>query len=533
MAYRAWLLRRKFTPVHTVAALLLTCAVLCGYKDLLATTRVTAFGNEWNVPVFLIYNGAFLALYTVILIYGQGSRPAPENATPRQIRRARIWRSNRRANARFFAFVCMGAELIATVVAFGLYFPGTSVKNYPKGTDAAESMIRYMHQLEKNSLFFRAETTHSQTLNDGALNGYNGVSAFTSSANVNTTEFMKDLGYGAKNTYNRYCFEESSPVANLFLGLKYMIDRDGKDKTSEFFEQVHSYEGVSLLKNTAYLPLGFLAESSLGELNFANGDHSFRFQNQLFGAATGINSEVWHRIAGENLMITGNDVTINTSNSGGYCSYQDCKSGSNVVYSYVADQDGFLCLHLDLPKRNDYTVSINEVEQYRESISLPQMIAVGQVKAGDIIDVRILCDPEEKGTMTLEAAILNSDRFWEGYRILNASTLELTAFENTFVEGTIRCDRDGLLYTSIPQNGNWKVRVDGEYVEPVLVGACMIGVPMTEGEHLVTFRYENNAFRWGWKITLASALAFAGLIQWYYKPDWKQLFSEQKKKWSA
>ena len=70
-------------------------------------------------------------------------------------------------------------------------------------------------------------------------------------------------------------------------------------------------------------------------------------------------------------------------------------------------------------------------------------------------------------------------------------------------------------------------------MEPVLVGACMIGVPMTEGEHLVTFRYENNAFRWGWKITLASALAFAGLIQWYYKPDWKQLFSEQKKKWSA
>ena len=61
-------------------------------------------------------------------------------------------------------------------------------------------MIRYMHEREKNNLFFRAETTHSQTLNDGALNGYNGISAFTSSANVKTTVFMKALGYGAKNT---------------------------------------------------------------------------------------------------------------------------------------------------------------------------------------------------------------------------------------------------------------------------------------------------------------------------------------------
>ena len=531
MAYRAWLLRRSFTCVHTISAALLTCAVLCGYKDLLAATKVTTFGMELEIPVFLIYNGVFLALYTVILIYGQGRRPIPENATPRQIRRARIWRGNRRANGRLFAFVCMGVELIATVVAFGLYFPGTYVQNYPKGTESAASMIRYMQEREQDTLCFRAETTHSQTLNDGALNGYDGISTFTSSANVRITEFMKDLGYGAKNTYNRYCFEESSPVANLFLGLKYMIERDGKDKSSEYFEQIHSYKDVHLLKNTAYLPLGFLAENSLGELDFSSGDDSFRFQNQLFGAATGINSEVWHRIPGENLVITGNDVTINTSSSGGYCAYQDCKSGSNVVYSYVADQDGFMCLRLDLPKRNDYTVSINEVEQYRESISLPQMIAVGQVKAGDIIDVRIFCDAGEKSTMSLEAAIVNSERFWEGYGILSASTLELTAFENTFVEGTIRCDRDGLLYTSIPQNGNWKVKADGTAVEPVLVGDCMIGIPLTAGEHIVSFSYENQAFSLGWKISLVSALLFAGLVQRYYKPDWKTLIAQQKDKW--
>lgn len=159
-------------------------------------------------------------------------------------------------------------ELISTLVCFGLYFTGTGVSNYPKGTTYTASVIRYMYEREDDNLFFRAETTHSQTLNDGALNGYNGISAFTSSANVKVTEFMRALGYGAKNTYNRYCFEESSPVANLFLGIKYMIERDGKDKSSTYFDEVNRFGVASLLVNTAYLPLGFLTEPALAELDF-------------------------------------------------------------------------------------------------------------------------------------------------------------------------------------------------------------------------------------------------------------------------
>ncbi len=73
------------------------------------------------------------------------------------------------------------------------------------------------------------------------------------------------LGYGAKNTYNRYCFEESSPVANLFLGIKYMIERDGKDKSSTYFDEVNRFGVASLLVNTAYLPLGFPDGAGAGE----------------------------------------------------------------------------------------------------------------------------------------------------------------------------------------------------------------------------------------------------------------------------
>ena len=67
--------------------------------------------------------------------------------------------------------------------------------------DSTDLYLKLVHPAdrEKYSDFFRTEVTHNQTLNDGALNGYNGVSAFTSSANVKVTEFMQTLGYGAKN----------------------------------------------------------------------------------------------------------------------------------------------------------------------------------------------------------------------------------------------------------------------------------------------------------------------------------------------
>ena len=369
-----------------------------------------------------------------------------------------------------------------------------------------------MHERERRNLFFRAETTHTQTLNDGALNHYNGVSAFTSSANVKTTLFMQALGYGAKNTYNRYAFEESSPVANLFLSLKYMIDRDDKDKTSTFFAERNHFGKTTLLENQAYLPLGFLAEPELAQLSFDTSGNAFTFQNKLFAAATGLEADVWHRIPGENLAITSEDVTVTEQDGTGYCKYQDTKKNGNVTYSFTADRDGFVCIHLNLPKRNDYYVSINDVELYKETISLPQMIAVDDVSAGDEIRVRVVCKADENSTMTVGAAILDHEVFWQGYEILKASTLELTTFESSYVKGMINCDRDGLLYVSIPQNGNREVKVDGKPAQIQLVGDCMLGVPLTEGQHLIEYTYHNGAFALGWKVSLLCAAVFGFLL---------------------
>ncbi len=503
MAYRAYLMRRRFRLWQIITAAVLALAILM-------------CSDSRTDPAFLAYNLVFLLLYLAVFLYGRADITLPKMPEERASFSAERKRRRRFADQALAGV--MALEIILNLVNFGINFPGTAVSNYPKGTDDAAAMIRYMKEREEYTLFYRAETNHSQTLNDGALNGYNGVSTFTSSANVRVTEFMKSLGYAAQNTYNRYLFEESSPVANLFLNLKYMIERDGKDKESTYFHDIIHFGNVHLLENTAYLPLGFLAEPDLANVNFSTSGNHFSFQNTLFTAATGIGSKVWQSISGSNLSVSAEGFNVKSQTSTGYCSYDAPEDGGTLIYSYTANRDGFLCIDVDLSKNNNFTVWKNNVELYQESDGLPQMYAVSDVETGDVIDIKVTCKADESGFTNIRASILDAEVFRRGYDILNASTLELTTFENTLVEGTITCDRDGLLYTSIPQNGNWFAAVDGQEAEAVLVGGAMVAIPLTEGTHTVTFTYRNAAFSWGWKITLACAAVFIILAVTVYKP---------------
>ena len=504
MAYRAFLMRRKFQLWQIVPAGMLTACILLLSKDV-------------DQPVYITYNATFLLLYLVIFIMPKADLRKP----PKENRAVVKWfcegRRFRRTCASWMLVAVMALELFLNLVNFGVKFPYTALSNYPKGTYSTASMIQYMK--EDKDLFYRAEVTHTQTLNDSALNGYNGISTFTSSANVAVTEFMKNLGYGAKNTYNRYCYEEASPVANLFLNLKYMIERDGNVEENAYFDEVWHYNRVYLLENNAYLPLGFLAESQLADLDFEGYSNRFAMQNALFSAATGNSQKVWKINQGSTLTINPNGTNITSQSSAGYCAYSNGSAQTTLTYHYEFTDAGFFCLDITMSARNNYTVWKNGKQLFSESISLPQTMAVSQVEPGDEVDIQITCKAGETGSITIRGGLLADDIFRDGYQVLAASTLQLTEFSNTSFSGIIDCNRDGLMYTSVPQNGDsWAVYVDGQQAPIKLVGGCMIAVDLTEGVHEIEFRYTNKAFDLGLIISLGCLVAFLAIVAFVYKP---------------
>jgi uncharacterized membrane protein YfhO len=227
-------------------------------------------------------------------------------------------------------------------------------------------------------------------------------------------------------------------------------------------------------------------------------------------------------------MVDSGGVNITNKTSAGYTAYENGSKQATMVYRYTMDRAGFLCFDLNMSARNSFTVSKNGNHLYSESLSLPQTLSVCQVVPGDVIELKITCKANESGSMTVRAATINDSVFQEGYRRLAASTLKLTKFTSTLVEGTILCDRDGLMYTSIPQNGdNWSVTVDGQEAEIVLVGKAMIAVELTEGQHEIQFTYRNKAFDLGWKVSLICLLIFLGITAFVYRP-WEKFIQKRK-----
>ena len=564
MGYRAWLERESF---HLWQILL---------SGILAAGIFLADPAKRTDAVYLVMNFAFLGLYLTAMCYGNiklrsdvqkeaealseepaeetpeeiSVQPEEENAEPvcaetteettetvpsEEPVRTRIpERPIRLRQAALLTAVLLAVELVLNVVNFTVNF---SIANYdyPKGEADAQSMFDYIREREEAMDFFRTEVTHAQTLNDGALNGYNGLSTFSSSANVRTTEFMEALGYAGRNNWNRYCWEEASPVANLFLNLMYMVERDTTPAENSYFEVLHSYHDITLMKNKAYLPLGFLTETALAELDFSE-TNAFTLQNRLFKAATGTTSNVWTMLNSNYFEVTaGSGVEIKLNSNGGYTSFHSGTQDTSLTYTYSFDKEGFMCLDLTLYANKKYSVWHNGIKLYSESYSLPLTMAVCDVKPGDTVEVIIECAAEVDSAVQVKGYLLNEELFWKGYEILAASTLKLTAFSNTYISGIIDCNRDGLLYTSVPQcgnkrteqeideegkvhkattspEGNWVVYVDGVKVDNVLVGNAMVAVELTEGVHTVELRYENKAFTYGRTISLVCAAVFGGIV---------------------
>ncbi len=515
MAYRAYLERRKFRLWQILVSGALAIGLSFCFSD-------------WTDVVYWAYNGVFLLLYLMVLLYPLLQMPPKKDAEPTEIRSFLAQRRSARTFSGAAMLVVICVEMGLNLLSFGIRFTGTTVSNYPRGLKDAQAAIEYMQSQPDNPLFYRTEATHSQTLNDGALNGYNGVSAFTSSANVQVTKFMKALGYAAKESYNRYCFEESSPVSNLFLNLQYMLEREGNVEENPYFDAMFQSGSVSLLKNNAYLPLGFLTDNQILNVDFFGESNTFLLQNELFQAATGLHENVWQLVEGDALSITGTDVNLSSQTESGYCYYTTTPdTDGTVTYSYTADSDGFFCIDLELPKKNKFSVWKNGTKLYSETYSIPQSLAVSQVAAGDVIEVQLTCPADQKGSITICGTIMDDVLFRQGYDILNASTLELTTFKNTLVEGTIHCDRSGILYTSIPYDGNWSAQIDGKPAQIAQIGNAMIGLLLSEGSHTVTFTYHNEAFSLGWKLSLACAVFFVCLVCWHYRP-WNCIKNRKK-----
>jgi uncharacterized membrane protein YfhO/putative flippase GtrA len=339
--------------------------------------------------------------------------------------------------------------------------------------------------------FYRTELTNWVTLNDPSLYGYNGISVFSSTVNAGVTKFMQGIGLPAWDAGNRYYYAETSPLTNAFLNLRYLISRDGNPGDGSFFWKIAGRtDNALLLENKSYLPLGFMAEKEMSA--YKHDANPFLSQNNLFSLATGLDGDLFTVTNVLNNPYTKKDADGNDT--------------FNLDYEFQAD--GIYYAYCEFFTEGNISVSYKDAVLRKVENRRPYVFTLGSFLKGDIIT--FTAGPgASKGPARIQVARIDDELFDRGYALLADEILDLTEFSETKITGNITALKDGLLYTSIPDDKNWIAFVDGVKTTIIHIDGCMIALRLRGGTHEIEFRYQNGNLKAGIIINLLFLTLFA------------------------
>lgn len=444
-----------------------------------------------------------------------------------------LW-SSKRHGRRMLALVL----LCCIVTCEMTYCMGTSIReigttkrsSYPWKRDAVEKLLAVAEE-DEDDLFWRCETTDPSALNEGALYGYRGVTTFTSSANVNFNRFSGSLGFASWPGSNRYSYSESTPFTNLFAGIRYLLDRKGEYRNTDYNTLVATEDDTTLLRNEAYAGLGFMTRSELAD--FVADDDVYNAiweQEDMFRMATGVTDPLYEHLESSTQTAPESCTLFPSGTSGTQYSFscsevtEDEKCDFRI--NYIMPRDGLACLTTVRPVSTcrDLDIYLNGEKLMDRSITVRTMFSLGNLKQGDEISVSYQIESGKSGAISLDVAVLNNEVFDRGAATLTDEVWKLTEATDTHLKGTIEVKEDGLFYTSVPYDAGWRAYVDGEEVtlaatyDPtntdVPLTDAVIAFPLSAGTHEIELKYTASGLTVGAAISGVCLLALILLLIW-------------------
>ncbi len=398
---------------------------------------------------------------------------------------------------------------------------------YPRKNENVQALLNYLDDKQDDPLFYRTEMTNTQTLNDPALNGYNGVSIFNSSTNANFNRLSRSLGLASWVGSNRFVYYESSPFTNTMCGIKYLIDRSGHHYNTDYNSLLASSDNVKLLENDAFISVGFMANSELADFVAVEKKYNpIQEQEEMFRLATGIEDDLYEHISTKEFKAPLSGSISNTGYSGTQYKYSMTTKGT-ISIIYTLEEDGLYVATTKRPTgaESKMKVYLNNSKTALFSIDtkVRMIFSVGSFKKGDKLRFEYVFEESTgcSGTLSLDVARMNNDIFDAGLATLADEPFQITEFSDGYVRGTVDVLSDGLFYTSIPYEPGWKAYVDGNEVTlaegydaqntEVVLSDAVICFPLTEGTHEIELVYEAPGVTLGLIISVVCLVIFITL----------------------
>ena len=111
----------------------------------------------------------------------------------------------------------------------------------------------------------------------------------------------------------------------------------------------------------------------------------------------------------------------------------------------------------------------------------------------------------------------SEDAMIQVYDRLNRMPMHLTSWKDTKLSGTVTADRAGMLFTSIPFDKGWTVKVDGQKVETRKAFGAFLAIDVGAGDHVIDFSYFPEGLKPGVLITGGSIVIL--IFLWFLRRE--------------
>ncbi|MBR2913216.1 MAG: YfhO family protein [Oscillospiraceae bacterium] len=402
---------------------------------------------------------------------------------------------------------------------------------------------------------YRSEKTYARCVNDNLAFGLKGISHSSSVMNAKTLSFIETLGYCTRSYYSRY--DGTTELADSLLGIKYVLDRGDKpdrpllhpsyekvteykykDKDDTYNDGDPREKTISIYENPNALSIGYMADADILNIDHLGNDNPFNSQNILLSTLTG-NTEFdeANQITGFHEYYTridhGEPVlgAVTLSDYNGQACYTKMPTGDPTIdYRFTVTEEKEIFMFLKTENEQSVNLWFGTKNADTGEYDFKSfgtyfngknycILDMGKHPVGTELCMRVTVDNEHNATIIKDAFFyyFNRDVYQADVDTLKDAQLEITKHKDTYIKGTVTASEDEVLFTSIPYQPGWTVKVDGRRVDHIESLQAMIAVKLSPGTHTVTFSYTPPGFVFGVVLLIIGI----GMLVLFYRHDKK------------
>ena len=431
-----------------------------------------------------VYSGlAWLALYVaILLLYKKGRLPKNLLLILTVILLTCEMASN----------TCTSIDQVGTTQRSNYYANEAGIAKLVKKTEGTDDR------------FGRTEMNDNYILNCPAMYHYKGISQFSSSLNANATALMEHIGVEGAPDKNRFNYNQTDPVTNAMLNIRYLIGKNLPIDDSDFKQIAKS--GNSRLYESIYpLSIGYMTADTIRTWNYEQENPFMVLDDYVRAVTQNKYTSVFTEI--EPVDVSAANIELSSTGDGMWDStLKNETKKSKTILTYQAQQTGKQYLFIEADDADAITVSQEKKDDKIEIRNdCGSIVNLGEMDSGTEFTVTIEYTEGKGGSVVSHVCTMDEAVWQDAYKMLSASMLDVTDYGDSCLKGTIDVQEDGVFVTSVPYEAGWKLKVDGHTREiNELIGGAWISTSLSAGEHQIELSFRPPGLIAGLLITLAS-----------------------------